>query len=60
MWEKQLLHSPVEPIKDRPVLYPLLKQGAGVVTTRGHVHYIITEYGVAFLYEKTCGSGQMR
>lgn len=29
-----------------------LKPGAGVVTTRGHVHYIITEYGVAFLYGK--------
>lgn len=27
-----------------------LKPGAGVVTTRGHVHYIVTEYGVAYLY----------
>jgi len=27
-----------------------LKQGAGVVTTRGHAHYIVTEYGVANLY----------
>lgn len=31
---------------------PLLKQGAGVVTTRGHVHYVITEYGVVNLYGK--------
>ncbi len=31
---------------------PFLKPGAGVVTTRGHVHYIITEYGVAYLYGK--------
>lgn len=30
-----------------------LKQGAGVVTTRAHVHYIVTEYGVADLYGKT-------
>ncbi len=30
-----------------------LKHGAGVVTTRAHVHYIITEYGVADLYGKT-------
>lgn len=30
-----------------------LKQGAGVVTTRAHVHYVITEYGVADLYGKT-------
>jgi len=32
---------------------PTLKKGAGVVTTRNHVHYIITEYGVANLYGKT-------
>lgn len=31
---------------------PLLKQGAGVVTTRGHVHYVVTEYGVVNLYGK--------
>lgn len=30
-----------------------LKQGAGVVTTRAHVHYIATEYGVADLYGKS-------
>ncbi|MFQ5571201.1 MAG: acetyl-CoA hydrolase/transferase family protein [Rhodothermales bacterium] len=29
-----------------------LKQGAGVVTTRAHVHYVVTEYGVANLYGK--------
>lgn len=32
---------------------PMLKQGAGVVTTRYHVHYVVTEYGVADLYGKT-------
>lgn len=31
---------------------PYLKQGAGVVTTRGHAHYIVTEYGVVNLYGK--------
>ncbi len=31
----------------------MLKQGAGVVTTRNHVRYIVTEYGVADLYGKT-------
>ena len=30
-----------------------LKPGAGVVTTRSHVHYIVTEYGIAHLYGKT-------
>jgi 4-hydroxybutyrate CoA-transferase len=31
----------------------LLKHGAGVVTTRNHVRFIITEYGVADLYGKS-------
>jgi 4-hydroxybutyrate CoA-transferase len=34
-------------------IVPMLKQGAGVVTTRNHVRYIVTEYGVADLYGKT-------
>lgn len=34
-------------------IVPMLKQGAGVVTTRNHVRYIVTEYGVAELYAKT-------
>ena len=34
-------------------IVPFLKQGAGVVTTRAHVHYIITEHGIAYLYGKT-------
>ncbi|MFI5386272.1 MAG: acetyl-CoA hydrolase/transferase family protein, partial [Fimbriimonadales bacterium] len=29
-----------------------LKPGAGVVTTRANVHYVVTEYGVANLYGK--------
>jgi acyl-CoA hydrolase len=29
-----------------------LKQGAGVVTTRAHAHYIVTEYGIAYLFGK--------
>lgn len=31
----------------------MLKQGAGVVTTRNHVRYVVTEYGIADLYGKT-------
>lgn len=34
-------------------IVPCLKQGAGVVTTRSHVQYIITENGIADLYGKT-------
>jgi acetyl-CoA hydrolase len=32
---------------------PMLKHGAGVVTTRNHVRYVATEYGIAELYGKT-------
>lgn len=34
-------------------IVPFLKEGAGVVTTRAHVHYIVTEWGIANLYGKT-------
>lgn len=34
-------------------IVPMLNRGAGVVTTRYHVHYVVTEYGVADLYGKT-------
>lgn len=33
-------------------IVPVLKPGAGVVTTRGHAHYVVTEYGVAYLHGK--------
>lgn len=38
--------------KGIPRIVPFLKQGAGVVTTRGHIHYVVTEYGTAYLYGK--------
>ncbi|HMK08192.1 MAG TPA: acetyl-CoA hydrolase/transferase C-terminal domain-containing protein [Anaerolineales bacterium] len=34
-------------------IVPMLKPGAGVTTTRNHVHYIVTEFGAAYLYGKT-------
>jgi acyl-CoA hydrolase len=34
-------------------LVPVLSPGSGVVTTRADVHYVVTEYGVAFLHGKT-------
>ena len=33
-------------------IVPFLKPGAGVVTTRGHIHYVVTEFGVAYLFGK--------
>jgi acetyl-CoA hydrolase len=34
-------------------IVPTLKSGAGVVTTRAHVHWIVTEFGAVNLYGKT-------
>jgi len=33
-------------------IVPFLKKGAGVVTTRGDVRYVVTEFGVAYLFGK--------
>ncbi|MFY9853926.1 MAG: acetyl-CoA hydrolase/transferase C-terminal domain-containing protein [Terracidiphilus sp.] len=32
---------------------PMLEPGSGVVTSRGDVHYVVTEHGVAYLHGKT-------
>ena len=37
----------------RSKIVPYLQLGAGVVTTRAHVHYVVTEYGSVNLYGKT-------
>jgi acyl-CoA hydrolase/RimJ/RimL family protein N-acetyltransferase len=34
-------------------IVPHLTEGAGVVTTRGDVHYVVTEYGAAYLHGKS-------
>lgn len=34
-------------------IVPHLDEGAGVVTSRGDVHHVVTEYGVAYLHGKT-------
>lgn len=34
-------------------IVPTLKEGAGVVTTRGHVHWVVTEYGAVNLFGRT-------
>lgn len=31
-------------------IVPVLKEGAGVVTTRGHIHWVVTEYGAVNLF----------
>lgn len=39
-------------VKGYSKIVPLIKPGAGVVTTRGHVRYVVTEYGIADLFGK--------
>jgi len=34
-------------------IVPFLKQGGGVVTSRAHVHYVVTEYGIGYLFGKS-------
>jgi acyl-CoA hydrolase len=50
---KAIIALPSITKKGESRIVPFLKQGAGVVTTRAHVHYIITENGIANLYGKT-------
>jgi len=49
---KPIIALPSRTDKGIPRIVPLLKPGAGVVTTRAHVHYVVTEYGVAYLFGK--------
>lgn len=50
---KAIIALPSVTHKGENKIVPFLKEGAGVVTTRSHVQYIITEYGIADLYGKT-------
>ncbi len=52
---KPIIALPSSTNKGLSRIVPFLKQGAGVVTTRAHVHYVVTEYGVANLYGKNLG-----
>ena len=49
---KPIIALPSTTSKGLSRIVPLLKPGAGVVTTRAHAHYIVTEYGIAYLYGK--------
>ncbi|WP_264560384.1 acetyl-CoA hydrolase/transferase family protein [Flavobacterium sp. N2270] len=50
---KAIIALPSITKKGESRIVPFLKQGAGVVTTRSHIHYVITENGIADLYGKT-------
>lgn len=47
---KPIIALPTRTSKGLARIVPTLKPGAGVVTSRAHVHYIVTEYGVAYLH----------
>ncbi|WP_276502594.1 acetyl-CoA hydrolase/transferase family protein [Terrimonas pollutisoli] len=49
---KPIIALPSVTTKGQSRIVPFLKQGAGVVTTRGHVHWVVTEYGVVNLFGK--------
>lgn len=50
---KPIIALPSKTSKGESKITPFLKEGAGVTTTRAHVHYVVTEHGVAYLYGKT-------
>ncbi|HEY6502342.1 MAG TPA: acetyl-CoA hydrolase/transferase C-terminal domain-containing protein [Chitinophagaceae bacterium] len=49
---KPIIALPSRTAKGVPRIVPMLKPGAGVVTTRAHMHYVVTEYGIAYLFGK--------
>lgn len=49
---KPIIALPSTTSKGLSRIVPFLKEGAGVVTTRGHVHWVVTEYGITDLFGK--------
>ena len=47
---KPIIALPSRTNKGISRITPYLKQGAGVVTTRGHIHWVVTEYGAVNLF----------
>ena len=50
---KAIIAMPSVTAKGISKITPFLKEGAGVTTTRAHVHYVATEYGVVNLFGKS-------
>lgn len=49
---KPIIALPSITSKGESRIVPFLKEGAGVVSTRGHVHWVVTEYGKVDLFGK--------
>jgi len=50
---KAIIAMPSATNKGVSKIAPVLTEGAGVVTTRNHIHYLVTEYGAVDLYGKS-------
>jgi acyl-CoA hydrolase len=50
---KPVIALPSQTNKGISRIVPFLKEGAGVVTTRGHVHWVVTEYGMVNLFGRS-------
>ena len=50
---KPIIAMPSTTKRGESKIVGMLRQGAGVVTSRAHVRYIVTEYGIADLYGKS-------
>jgi acyl-CoA hydrolase len=50
---KPIIAIPSQTNKGVSRIVPFLKEGAGVVTSRGHVHWVVTEYGIVNLFGKS-------
>jgi len=50
---KPIIALPSVTSKGQSRIVAFLKEGAGVVTTRGHVHWVVTEYGSVNLFGKS-------
>ncbi|CAH2006403.1 unnamed protein product [Acanthoscelides obtectus] len=50
---KPIIAMPSTTNKGESKIAPICKPGAGIVTSRAHVHYVVTEYGVADLFGKS-------
>jgi 4-hydroxybutyrate CoA-transferase len=50
---KPIIALPSTTSKGESRIVPIIHEGGGVVTTRAHVHYVVTEYGIADLWGKT-------
>mmetsp|Transcript_4411 Transcript_4411/g.6237 ORF Transcript_4411/g.6237 Transcript_4411/m.6237 type:complete len:499 (-) Transcript_4411:50-1546(-) len=50
---RSILALPSRTHKGVSRIVPTIAEGAGVVTTRAHAHYVVTEYGIAYLYGRS-------